>query len=107
MEFSYPSEWIVPNVVDRLGGKEPEAVYAEYPRSPLTYEKGYQSVTYRDLSNAVDNLAVFLQSRLGVGNCEILPYIGPNDLRYPALILGALKAGYAVRFLLTCPHSNV
>ena len=96
MEFSNPSEWILPNVVDRLASTEPEALYAQYPKSPLTYEEGYQNVTYHDLSDAVDNLAVFLQGHLGIGNGEILPYIGPNDLRYPALILAAVKAGYAV-----------
>jgi len=30
-------------------------------------------------------------------NSEILLYIGPNDIRYYALVLGAIKDGYSVR----------
>jgi hypothetical protein len=37
-----------------------------------------------------------LTKALGPGHGEILAYLGPNDLRYPALVLGAVKAGYCV-----------
>lgn len=88
---------LFPSVVDHLANVRPLALYAEYPVSTLTYEEGYYKITYRDFVNVVDGLAWWLHEALGPGNgSEVLVYIGPNDLRYPALILGAVKAGYVV-----------
>ena len=94
---SYVEENLVPRVVDRLAAEEPDTLYAEYPRSTLSYEEGYRKITYGDLANAVNGIAAWLLRTLGSGqNFEVLPYIGPNDVRYPALVLGAIKAGYVV-----------
>ena len=102
METSNPAKWIVPNAVDRIAAQEPNRLYAEYPNSTLTYDKGYRGVRYSELANAANCVASFLLSRLGPGRCDVLPYIGPNDVRYPALILGASKAGYTVRLYDIC-----
>ncbi|TGO49101.1 hypothetical protein BCON_0221g00130 [Botryotinia convoluta] len=75
---------LVPNIVDHLAEVDPEALYAEYPVSNLTYDHGYRKITYGDFASAVD---------------------WPNDLRYPALILGAIKAGYLI--FLTSPRNSV
>lgn len=89
---------LVPSIVDNLANVTPHALYAEYPISTLSYEEGYRRITYGDLANAVNGVALWLLETLGAGEeSEPLAYIGPNDLRYPALILGAAKAGYAVR----------
>lgn len=96
MEISNPTEWLVPNILDRLAATTPNAPYAEYPNSPLTYDDGYRCITYAELANAVNCCASFLLDKLGPGKHSVLPYIGPNDLRYIALILGATKAGYTV-----------
>lgn len=89
---------LVPSIVDSLANVTPHALYAEYPISTLSYEEGYRSITYADLANAVNGVAWWLHEALGAGEeSKPLAYIGPNDLRYPALILGAAKAGYAVR----------
>lgn len=89
---------LTPNIVDNLAKATPHALYAEYPRSTLSYEEGYRRITYGDLANAVNGVAWWLHESLGAREeSEALAYIGPNDLRYPALILGAAKAGYAVR----------
>ena len=88
---------LVPNIVDQRAKYEPDMLYAEYPVSTLSYEEGYRRITYRDLANVINGIAWWLQDTLGPGqNFEALAYIGPNDLRYPALILGAAKAGYTV-----------
>ena len=72
-------------------------LYAEYPVSTLSYEEGYRRITYRNFANVINGIAWWLQDTLGPGqDFEALAYIGPNDLRYPALILGAAKAGYTV-----------
>lgn len=93
---------LVPNLVDKRARLTPDAVHSEYPISALTYDEGYRRITYRDFANAVNGAARWLQTTLGPGrHFETLAYMGPNDLRYPALILGAVKAGYKVRKLLS------
>lgn len=87
----------MPNLVDKRASSTPDAIYAKYPVSTLTYDKGYRTITYRGFANAVNGAARWLVDILGHGeNFETLAYIGPNDLRYPAFILGAVKAGYKV-----------
>lgn len=87
----------LPNIVDRRAIEHPEAVFAEYPLSPRTYGHGFRGVTYRDLANVVNGLAHWLEKTLGVAApSECLPYLGPNDVRYPALILAAIKTGHTV-----------
>lgn len=93
---------LLPTIVDHLSGSKPDALYAEYPVSPWTYNEGYRQITYRDFANAINGVAWWLQKTLGQGNNrEVLTYMGPNDIRYPALVLGAAKAGYVV-----CPLAN-
>lgn len=88
---------LVPNLVDKRAILTPDAIYSEYPLSAMTYDEGYRKITYRDFANAVNGAARWLQTTLGPGqDYETLAYVGPNDLRYPALILGAVKAGYKV-----------
>ena len=87
----------VPNLVDKRASLTPDAIYVEYPVSALNYEEGYRKITYRDFANAVNGAAGWLSKTLGPGlDFETLAYMGPNDVRYPALILGAVKAGYKV-----------
>ena len=86
---------LVPHVIDILANTTPDAIYAEYPISPTSYDAGFRKVTYRHFANAIDGIAWWLTDTLGAGeNFETLAYIGPNDIRYPALVLGASKAGY-------------
>ena len=98
---------LIPNLVDKRAALTPHNVYAEYPISPYTYDLGYRSFLFTDLANAVNGIAWWLHQTLGPSHTfETLAYIGPNDIRYPAIILGAVKAGYAVRcstFPWNCP----
>ncbi|KAJ0426103.1 hypothetical protein BJY00DRAFT_307607 [Aspergillus carlsbadensis] len=87
---------LLPHLIDHFAKTKPAAVYAEYPLSPTSYDLGFRPITFRDLANTVNGIAWWLTETLGRGNGEVLAYIGPNDLRYPALVLGALKAGYVV-----------
>ena len=88
---------VVPDIVDHRAMTGPNTLYAEYPVSTISYTDGYRRITYGDFANAVNGCAWWLHDTLGPGkDFEALAYIGPNDLRYPALILGAVKAGYMV-----------
>ena len=89
---------LITKVVDERAQSNPQSFYAEYPKSVTSYAEDFLEITIGDLANAVSGVAWWLQENLGSGkNFENLAYIGPNDLRYPALILGAVKAGYIVR----------
>ncbi|KAJ5083746.1 NRPS-like enzyme [Penicillium angulare] len=102
---SKPPTELIPNIIDHYAQIKPDAIYVEYPISPVGYEKGYRPVTYKDLANAINGTAKWLKEKLGgTGNGEILAYVGPNDLRYPALVLGAIKAGYCM--FLTSPRNS-
>lgn len=94
---------LISNIVDQRAQTEPERLYAEYPISAVSYEDGYRSISYSDFANAVNGMAWWLHNTLGPRNdVEVLAYIGPNDLRYPALVLGAVKAGFVVGACVPC-----
>jgi acyl-CoA synthetase (AMP-forming)/AMP-acid ligase II len=88
------------NIVDYTALKYPSTLYAEFPISSTTFDAGLRKVTYGNLANAINGVAWWLHHSLGPGGPDkgfpTLAYIGPNDLRYNALILGAVKAGYKV-----------
>ncbi|KAL3465624.1 hypothetical protein BJX64DRAFT_50149 [Aspergillus heterothallicus] len=101
-----PKAHLLPQIVDHYALTIPTAIYAEYPVSLTTYDAGYRPITFSSLANAVNGIAWWLIGKLGHGNgSEILAYVGPNDLRYPALVLGAVKAGYVM--FLTSPRNSV
>ena len=88
---------LIPNIVDQLAQNEPYRLYAECPISAVSYEDGYRKISYSDFANAINGMAWWLYNTLGPrSDIEVLAYIGPNDLRYPALVLSAVKAGFVV-----------
>lgn len=92
-----PRNQLLPHIIDGLAETTPNGIYAEYSKSTLNYDEGYQKITYRDLANAVNGVAWWLVNTIGPGkDFEKLAYIGPNDMRYPVLLAGAVKAGYCV-----------
>ncbi len=88
---------LIPKLVEKRALLTPDDVYAEYPVSAHSYDRGFRKITYSNLANAVNGIAWWLHRTLGPSrDFETLAYIGPNDIRYPAIILGAVKAGYVV-----------
>ncbi|KAJ5118014.1 secondary metabolism biosynthetic enzyme [Penicillium atrosanguineum] len=104
MEFR-PENQLLPNLIDHYARVKPDAIYAEYPRSPVSYAEGYRPITYRQFANVINGLASWLTETFGPGTGEVLAYFGPNDVRYPALVLGAVKAGYCI--FLTSPRNSI
>lgn len=97
-EHAALSKWqdqLLPHTVDHLTTIIPTKTYAEYPLSSTSYEDGYWTLTFGDFANAINGLAWWLHEKLGPRDkAQTLAYIGPNDFRYPALVLAANKAGY-------------
>ncbi|KAK4240084.1 hypothetical protein C8A03DRAFT_42370 [Achaetomium macrosporum] len=93
-------------MVDRLAGDSPHAMYGDWPVLPTSYEAGFRSITYAELANVVNGLAWWLIEQLGQPSQtgEVLAFMGPNDVRLTALILAAVKTGYAIFF--TSPRNS-
>ena len=88
---------LLPHVIDEIAASRPETVWAEYPKSRTTYAEGFHAVTYRKFANAINGTAWWMQKTFGVPeNFQTLAYVGPNDIRYQLLLLGAIKAGFKV-----------
>lgn len=104
MEFR-PENELLPHLIDHYARVKPNQIYAEYPKSAVRHAEGYRPVTYRQFANVINGLASWLTETFGPGNGEILAYFGANDVRYPALVLGAVKAGYCI--FLTSPRNSI
>ncbi|KAH9885677.1 putative NRPS-like enzyme [Xylariomycetidae sp. FL2044] len=107
-EHAIAARWqndLLPHIVDRLARERADAPYASWPVLPTSYDGGYRTVTYAQLANVVNGLAWSLVRQLGPGGgSEVLTYVGPNDVRYMALVLAANKAGYVL--FLTSPRNS-
>ena len=87
---------LLPQVVDELAHSDPQRVYATLPlSSDLT--KGFQDVTMRQVSQAVNRCAYWLENTIGRSTVfETLSYMGLTDLRYAIVFLAAVKCGFKV-----------
>ena len=91
------TEQLLCNIVDDVARTNPDDLVAEYPKSPVSYNAGFRKINFANLANAINGVAWWLHRELGpCTEFNTLAYIGPNDMRYVALILGAVKAGYKV-----------
>ncbi|CAI7663889.1 unnamed protein product [Penicillium manginii] len=105
MKGFHPENNLIPHTIDYYAQEDPDRVYAEYPRSPFTYDDGFTQVTYHSFANAINGIAWWLTDNLGPGDGETLAYVGTNDIRYPALVFGAIKAGY--HMFLVSPRNSM
>ncbi|KAI1357674.1 putative NRPS-like enzyme [Xylaria arbuscula] len=96
---------LIPHVVDRLARERADAGYAEWVTAT-----GVETVNYAQLANMVNGLAWCIVDQLGGRgsygpDAEVLSYFGPNDARYGALLLAAIKAGYVL--FVTSPRNSI
>lgn len=105
----YKPEWphdLLPHIVDHLAISKSDSTYIEHPRTATNLLDGFQRVTYRDFANAINGIANWFHDTIGCPKeIETVAYIGPNDLRYTAIVLGAVKAGYVV--LMLSPRNSI
>ncbi|KAJ3727592.1 hypothetical protein C8R42DRAFT_773070 [Lentinula raphanica] len=95
---------LLPVALESLAHSTPNRVYACIPRSEDVKKDGFRDVTYKQLLNAVDAAAWWLDSEDVFSNerGQVFTYVGPRDLRYAILLLASIKTG-RVLFLMS-PH---
>lgn len=101
-----PDAKLWPQFVDHLARNQPDAAYGLWPVAHDSYDAGFHTITYRQLSNIVNGLAWWVVKQLGAGQDgqeAVLTYVGPNDVRLTAMILASVKAGYVVSEGALCP----
>lgn len=94
---------LLPHTVDRLARENPSAPYGLWPVAQASYEDGFRTIDYGQFANLVNGLAWWIRDNIGTSQNEekVLAYVGPNDVRFTALLLAAVKAGCVVRSYLT------
>jgi acyl-CoA synthetase (AMP-forming)/AMP-acid ligase II len=93
---SFTENEILSDLITRYASVKPDSVYTKFPESPVSYVEGYLPITYRQFANVINSLAFWLTETPGLGNGEVFAHFGSNDVRYPALVLGTVKAGYCI-----------
>lgn len=103
---SRPETWpqaideLLPHTLFSLAANYPDLTYSEYPKDSLDISQGYRNITYREVANAVNALAWWIEKNVGKPKTddgrETVVYMGPNDLRYGILVLGSIMIGYKV-----------
>ncbi|MCJ1310536.1 hypothetical protein MMC25_004200 [Agyrium rufum] len=97
-EFNF-NDQLLNHVVDYKAQISPNLTWAEIPKSELTYDDGYCRITYKDFANGVNDIANWLQAHFGRDQVlKPVAYLGPWDVRYVIMILGAVKAGFKMMF---------
>ncbi|KAI9155729.1 Non-canonical non-ribosomal peptide synthetase FUB8 [Paramyrothecium foliicola] len=88
---------LIPHAIDKIASETPDRVYGLWPVHPFSYEAGFRTITFGDLANAVNGLSQWLETQLGrSSNHETVAYIGPNDVRFIALMVAAIKTGFVL-----------
>lgn len=87
---------LLPQVVDEYARIDPDRIYASILLS-ANVSQGFRDVTMKDMARAVNSMAWWIKDHLGLRNdFETVGYIGVSDLRYPIIILAAIKCGWKV-----------
>ncbi|KAI1347975.1 acetyl-CoA synthetase-like protein [Xylaria sp. FL0043] len=98
-------DYPLPRIVDIMDHIAPDSIYGTWPVQQNSYAAGVRNITYAQLANIVNGLTWWLVEQLGPHKRnEVVAYVGPNDVRFTALVLAAMKTGHAV--FLTSPRNS-
>lgn len=87
---------LLPNFIDEVALVNPDLLFVEVPRS-TSVDEGLYKITFGGLARSIDKCASWIRNQLGTDReFSTLAYMGPHDLRYLFLVIGACKAGYKV-----------
>ncbi len=93
---------LIVNIIDDRAKNEPEREWLSVPKTSNPKD-GWKKMTYKQAANAINRVAHKIAETSGrpteEGKFPTVAYIGPNDVRYPILALGAVKAGYQALFI--------
>jgi len=96
-EQNRSSRRLITSVTDQIAEEEPEAAWIVAPASDVSH-----NLNYRQYANAINGVSWWLEREIGRGNgftSLVFFGTGGGDVRYPILLLGAVKAGYYVSSL--------
>ncbi len=91
------SKRLIISVINQIAEEEPEVAWIVAPASDVSH-----NLNYRQFANAINGVSWWLEREIGRGNgftSLIFFGTGGGDVRYPILLLGAVKAGYYVSSL--------
>lgn len=89
-----PGRRLLPVVVDE---RDPKWLFARVPKSPTSVKDGFIDITSGTFARAVNRAAGWVEETFGQSSSfDTLAYIGPSDLRYWIVVLGASKVGFRV-----------
>ncbi|KAJ5529641.1 hypothetical protein N7527_003034 [Penicillium freii] len=95
---------ILTEVVDRLAVQQPDGLWVKAG----ALDNGvlsWSDFTWSQLASAVDYISHWMEDRLGPpAENETMGYMGISDIRYPIMILSAMKMGYKI--LLASPRNS-
>ncbi|KAL7953326.1 hypothetical protein V8C34DRAFT_321272 [Trichoderma compactum] len=100
---SQDEQRLLVNIVDEYAACDAQRVFIYQPFSS-NLEDGYRSITFKDVSNAVNHLAgeLLRQAQEDVSQKDCFPtvaYIGPSDIRYIITMLACIKAHHKSLFI--------
>ncbi|KAK1252094.1 hypothetical protein MKX08_003281 [Trichoderma sp. CBMAI-0020] len=85
---------LIPNIIDERAESDPTKAFASIPRSKDLAD-GFVDITYALVANAINRASWWLSHSMGnIETSEVFAYLGPNDLRYPILLVATMKCGY-------------
>jgi acyl-CoA synthetase (AMP-forming)/AMP-acid ligase II len=87
-------------LIDNIASKDPTRPFT-YIASSNEVRDGWKAVSFLQLDNAINYLAYAI-SKMVKGSTEQFPtvaYIGPNDIRYPMILLACVRAGCKALFI--------
>lgn len=86
----------LPEVVDTLAKQMPDAVWVKIPVSSASGVT-WRDVTWSQLRGAVNSMCHWMEATLAPAETnETVAYSGVNDIRYPIVVMAAMKMGYRV-----------
>jgi len=87
---------LIPLLIDEKASFAPDQTYCYLPRT-ARIEDGFQAITYRRFSNAINACSWWIEAEIGKSeDFATLAYLGPSDLRNILIIVAAIKTGHKV-----------
>lgn len=86
-------ERLIGSLIDEYAATDPTRVWASIPIDNDELSRGFQDISYRQFSNAINHAAWWLKEQLEAKDMpvETIAYAGPKDLRYAIIAVAALK----------------